>query len=65
MNTSMLFFAGNAKLKPFVPSERLTKAQPTDQKSDLSESLMINATKEGKQFEFLNDEEEIKEWETQ
>lgn len=64
MNTSMLFFAGNAKLKPFVPSERIILPKTTSEhKSQLSESMMVNSSKEAKQFEFLNDEEDMKEWE--
>lgn len=29
MNTSMLFFAGNAKLKPFVPTESARNIKST------------------------------------
>jgi hypothetical protein len=61
MGTSMLFFAGNAKLKPFVPSERkplLTKE--IGDKPHMSESLMTSA--DAKQFDFLKDADDAKEW---
>lgn len=60
----MLFFAGNAKLKPFVPTERakITKPAVVDSEPNLSESLMTNVSKDAKQFDFLKDEDR-KDWE--
>jgi hypothetical protein len=59
----MLFFAGNAKLKPFVPTERskMTKANESSDQPTLSESMMKNATK--KEFDFLKDTDDMKAWE--
>ena len=61
----MLFFAGNAKLKPFVPTEsgRLSKPSKDADQPALSESLMTNASKDGNQFDFMKDTEGMKQWE--
>jgi hypothetical protein len=66
MQTSMLFFAGNAKLKPFVPTERsskLTKPNLSDNQPALSESLMTSVVKNSKEFDFLKDPDDMKAWE--
>lgn len=60
MGTSMLFFAGNAKLKPFVPTERSKISKPSEDRPVMSESLMTNA--DTKQFDFLKDDDDAKEW---
>ena len=73
--TPLLFFAGNAKLKPFVPSteKRMTvkkSSSSTQQyqprigggsKSELGESMMKRGKKDD--FAFLTDDAEVREWE--
>ena len=62
-----LFFAGNAKLKPFVPSDRkpLKKLGQTDdmQGSNAGESQMRIGSKNDDNFAFLKDDEDMREWE--
>ena len=71
--TPLLFFAGNAKLKPFVPSteqrrvgggkNRSSKGLgiATTAKSEMGESLMKRGRKND--FAFLTDDAEVREWE--
>ena len=73
--TPLLFFAGNAKLKPFVPTEKRqhTRTDKVEQKirgtgepkrnQFAGESLMTIGSKNEEQFAFLKDDEDIKEWE--
>lgn len=72
----MLFFAGNAKLKPFVPSTEQRKVGgsssnkhrsskrlgvATTAKSEMGESMMRRGRKND--FAFLTDDAEVREWE--
>ena len=62
-----LFFAGNAKLKPFVPSDR-KPIKRSGQKEEHSsknagESKMRIGSKHDETFAFLKDDEDMREWE--
>ena len=76
-STPLLFFAGNAKLKPFVPSteKRANHSSSSNKhrngreagggyggsKSELGESMMRKGRKDD--FSFLTDDAEVREWE--
>ena len=76
-STPLLFFAGNAKLKPFVPSTEKRGLHSSSNnkhrsgregaggyggsKSELGESKMTRGRKDD--FAFLTDDAEVREWE--